>query len=210
MKSLYKILLLVSSVSLVSGCSTLGVGKSDFDCGAENGQTKCGVSARTLYEVSEGTNSKNYQDSLVANELLVLDDTDVKKTKNQNQELAKVKAELELYKSKLKREKSTSALPTEAVPEFVLKKSEVIRIWIAPWIDDRNILNTGGFKYAEINEQKWNIGNQISNSGNQVQLKPYQIIKPAQVEVDGQDNSDKPSIDRLLSNAKEGVREALQ
>jgi len=65
--------------------------------------------------------------------------------------------------------------PKVALP--VRSSSQVMRIWVAPWIDRNDDLHVPSFLYTEINARKWNVGDYTFN-GNGVNI-PHKVVEMA-------------------------------
>lgn len=53
---------------------------------------------------------------------------------------------------------SKPAYKAHSNPIPVLEQPTVLRIWIAPWVDDNETLNYPSYKFTEITPRKWNFG----------------------------------------------------
>lgn len=50
-------------------------------------------------------------------------------------------------------------------PKPVLKPAEVIRIWISPWIDEKQDLHMPSYVFSEVTPRRWNFGlNEVKGS----------------------------------------------
>lgn len=141
----------------LAGCaSTLGVGdKSEFACNKKQDGYGCG----STEEVYKATNSANYQQALAA----------VKTDTNQaGKPLATAPAS-----------NATAAVTPMNAPNWpapVLEPASVLRIWIAPWVDDRKALHWPSYVFAEVTPRKWSFGNMDFRSAQQ--LVPLQVDAP--------------------------------
>lgn len=68
-------------------------------------------------------------------------------------------------------------------PLPVRSSAQVMRIWIAPWVDKNDDLHLPSFLYTEVASRKWNLG-ESEFAGNGVTV-PYRVIEQAP----GQSNS---------------------
>ncbi len=134
---------------LLTGCSALGVGKSEYSCpgGAE------GVHCMSARQVYQATNSSD----------------EVKPING------KPSAEDTVKKVILQRT-SQSAVPRINQPLPIRTQARVMRIWMAPWEDDDGDLHADGFLYTEIEGRKWNLGERFDSPSET--LKPLSIGKP--------------------------------
>jgi hypothetical protein len=209
------------AIATLSGCSTLGVGKSEFACEAGGSNTKCGVSARDLYKLSEQkTENKKFktliqeagyseetedstkeiktEKTVFGLEVVVEDgQNDTFYQEEQKVEVTSAKKEeaSEISYKPIKNKKKAkfvapvdsiantplSAFPNEkTTAEFVLKRPEVIRIWIAPYVNEKQVLSMGVYKYADVKTQKWFVGNSVGSTVqndvmNVSRFKPFQV-----------------------------------
>lgn len=62
--------------------------------------------------------------------------------------------------------------PSDAVP--VRTPARVARIWVAPWVDEDDVLYTGGYVYAEIQPRDWMIGE--VRPARSARLRPLQVL----------------------------------
>lgn len=136
----------------VSGCSTLGVGEST-EFGCNKKQA--GMGCASVEQVYKATNGGNYR-----------------------QELATEKA------GAARPTAPASVVPVAAPnwPTPVLEPAAVVRIWIAPWVDDRKALHWPSYVFAEVTPRKWSFGNMDFRSSHQ--LVPLQVDprRPAEAE----------------------------
>lgn len=201
-------------VMSIQGCSTMGVGKDEFSCEADEDSTKCGVSPRELYKVSEKPG--DFKDNLKKRGMIVDEDGDVLESESKNgnldtNEMNYLKEEIQRLKELVRLKQERPVTVEEATPQFVLKKPEVIRIWVAPWVDEKNVLHVGGYRYAEVSKKRWEIGNEIMNQYEDgldgANIKPLQIERS-----DGTSSGDseKSKIETLVDQTKSTIRDALK
>ena len=117
----------IAAVSL-TGCSTIGIGKSEFVCPG----MPSGFVCQTPRQVYDATNSNDH----------------VNKTK------AGAGKTAEANDSPFTR----PVWKTESGPMPVLEHAQVLRIWIAPWVDSRQTLNWPSYVFTEITPRKWSFG----------------------------------------------------
>lgn len=48
--------------------------------------------------------------------------------------------------------------PTQATAQPIREPSQVMRVWIAPWIDQSDNLNWSGYVYTEVTPKRWAFG----------------------------------------------------
>jgi conjugal transfer pilus assembly protein TraV len=70
----------------------------------------------------------------------------------------------------------------------ILEPAKVLRIWIAPWIDNKQDLHWPSMIFTEVTPRRWSIG---GLGFEQVQaLVPLQIIKPKSSKEEGDKQDD--------------------
>lgn len=91
-------------------------------------------------------------------------DTDNTVTGKQSSRTTKGHKTLDVTDDELINNYVTPALPDRPVP--IRTPSQVMRIWVAPYVDTRGDLQAPGFVYTEIEPRRWIIrdGNDVSNS----------------------------------------------
>jgi len=153
---------LLATAAVASGCTAIG--QSDFSCSKPDGVT-C-MDAVSVYEV---TNDPALEAALRA-ELKRLDAEGV-----ENIDPYKVLDEL---KSKVAPQTVARAELAEPIkqPLPVLKPAEVVRIWIAPWVDKKGDLHMPGYVFSEITPRRWEFG--------EVQVDKTTVLAPVQVQRD--------------------------
>ncbi|CUB06546.1 Type IV conjugative transfer system lipoprotein (TraV) [Marinomonas fungiae] len=157
-------LLLVTFASAVlSGCSSLGLGSSEYGCSGMPDGVRC-LSAREVYELtSNGAALKTI--NAAATRL------------GSFSEYSQTDLETGLL--------SHPALPETQQSVPIRIPSRVMRIWIAPWEDERGDLNLSSYVYTEIEPRRWDIGVSVPRSVSPV-LRPLQTnSEPVSVYVDG-------------------------
>lgn len=116
--------------AMLPGCSTLGIGKTEFVCPG----MPSGFVCKTPREVYEATNSN---DSLKVSQ----------STAGTGNTAAAGESPF-----------SRPVWKTESGPMPVLEHAQVLRIWIAPWVDARQTLNWPSYVFTEITPRKWSFG----------------------------------------------------
>lgn len=139
---------------LMTGCSSLGVGNSDYACpGMPNG-VQC-MSTRDVYEATENGKIPRPIKAGVNPDTGDVDDS----SRSQRDSV------VDNY--------VTPRLPDQPIP--VRTPAQVMRIWVAPWEDDNGDLMTTGYVYTEIEPRKWVIAEQAPESA--PTLKPLEVPK---------------------------------
>ena len=141
-------------VGLMSGCSSLGVGNSDYACpGMPNG-VQC-MSTRDVYEATENGKIPRPIKAGVNPDSGDSDDASSK------------------HRDSVVDNYVTPRIPDQPIP--VRTPAQVMRIWVAPWEDENGDLMTTGYVYTEIEPRKWVIAEQAPESA--PTLKPLEVPK---------------------------------
>lgn len=154
-----KYTVLLASLITISGCTAMG--KSDFSC---SGPTP-GVSCLPAAEVYDITNDPELYEAVNA-ALTAAAQSD--EEYDAREIVAYVRAN---HKPSIEVTKPM-AEPVKA-PLPVLMPAQVIRIWIAPWPDQKGDLHFPGYIFTEITPRRWSLG-EPALSGAQV-LAPVQV-----------------------------------
>ena len=122
--------------TLLSGCSSLGLGNDEYSCSGMPDGVHC-LSAREVYELTSNGAAPKTIESVA---------TRIGSPSGYSQ------SDLE-----------TGLLSHPALPETqqsapIRIPSRVMRIWIAPLEDDRGDLNLSGYVFTEIEPRRWDIG----------------------------------------------------
>ena len=177
-------LLAAFGATTLSGCSALAVGEEEFACTGMPGSVYC-HSARDVYEktndgvvpspVGKATGSYNEdcEDCVRAEdvnpELAVEEDENTRLaagvSKAKNSETIEVidlktgehktvqRKSLEVHDDEIINNYVAPRLPSEPVP--VRTPAQIMRIWIAPFVDTNGDLVAPGFVYTEIEPRRW-------------------------------------------------------
>lgn len=134
---------------LLAGCAGFGMGEqSDFSCPG----VPQGVICKSPREVYALTNGKNYDLG-----------TDVKKGDSKD---------VPASSSDTIHPFTRPAVAANSGPMPVLAPSQVQRIWIGPWQDEKKDLNWPSYVFTEIAPRKWSFGG--ASFGGQKPLVPVQ------------------------------------
>lgn len=155
---------------LGSGCSNIlnPAGSSKFDCpGMPNGVV-C-KTPREVYNLTNGDNSS-------------VSETTLKQTLPND----RVVNPKEVVTSK-SNGPAYAASEAGMQPEPLVTQTQVLRIWIAPWVDKRNDLHWPGLMFTKIQKSEWNYG---QNSFENVQPPVPHLISPSIVSQGAQDTQD--------------------
>lgn len=151
-------LLCMGSAMAMTGCSVLNPGEETFSCSGMPGSIYC-HSARDVYAA---TNDGSVPTPLAREGAYNPDCTDCIKaeedrTERQDEERdsgerdAHPKKSLAVTDDELINNYVTPALPDRPVP--IRTPSQVMRIWIGPFVDTRGDLQSPGFVYTEIDRK---------------------------------------------------------
>lgn len=142
----------------ISGCS-LGTGQNDFNCSAGDGNALCAPTS-SIYELTNGTITMN--DTVVVvedGEKKAYTVVELKKMNGQHSEISEIN--------------STDAQSINVPQRFsydgnVLRNDiEVLRVWIAPFIDTNDDLHLSTMVYTDITKKSWTLGSQSQDETHQ-------------------------------------------
>ena len=158
----------------LSGCSALNTGEEAFSCSGMPGSIYC-ASARDVYEA---TNNSVVPTPMKKGDAYNEDCEDCVKAEDVNPELASSgedaaakdgeaedadraaaraksaeRRTLAVTDDELVNNYVTPALPDKPVP--IRTPSQVMRIWVAPYVDTNGDLQAPGFVYTEIEPRRW-------------------------------------------------------
>jgi conjugal transfer pilus assembly protein TraV len=128
----------------------MGIGSSEFACSKER---ETGIPCASPQEVYAKTNGSNWQQKSSAN------------SANQPNQAA------------IERVASVTPMTPPNYPAPVLEPARVMRIWIAPWVDEAQSLHWPSYVFTEVTPRKWSYGNNDFSTSRQlvpVQLAPRQ------------------------------------
>lgn len=136
-----KTIIAVGMLAILSGCSALSGGDSNYSCEGMGADAEDGcMSVRDAYE-----------------------DTHVLEDKNEE---APTQTAIENGRHVAESYVSPK-LPDQPVP--VRTPAEVMRIWVAPWESDQGDLNVNGYVYTEIEPRRWTLGAQPGGQNDRTQ-----------------------------------------
>lgn len=138
--------------AILQGCSSLGIGKSDFSCPGGIDGVRC-LSARQVYEATESS--------------------DYVKTRAEENQTGANKQSVPVV---ARVGSAQVAVPRIGQPVPIRTQAKVMRIWIAPWEDNDGDLHANGYIYTEIERRKWNLGQPFNSPG--TALSPLSVDTP--------------------------------
>jgi len=157
---------LIGAVALValSGCAA--VGQPDFSCNGMPGNVTC-MDAMTVYEL---TNDPALDAALRA---------EVARLTQEGEKNIDTKAVIARIKQTRSYTQvgSTTLMAALSQPMPVLEPARVVRIWVAPWIDNKGDLHMPGYLFSEITPRRWSFGE--AEVGNTRVLTPMQVDRDA-------------------------------
>lgn len=140
---------------LGTGCSVMGVGESEFACEKNAGE------CASVAEVYRATNGRAYRSASPA-------------------------------RAKAADEGARTIVPAAVTPlnppnwpAPVLEPASVLRIWVAPWVDDNKALHWPSYIFAEVTPRKWSFGN--------MDFRETRPLVPIQIDRRKTDDSNAPS-----------------
>ena len=148
-----------SLIALLSGCSSLNIGSSEYACSGMPEGVKC-MSARDVYKA---TNNGEVPRPMNPNE-----------KGNEDQDKHEVSADIAKTKSSVDEVANTYVaprLPNKPVP--IRTPAQVMRIWVAPYEDTNGDLIMTGYVYTEIEPRRWVIGDSAPMS--EPKFRPLQV-----------------------------------
>lgn len=150
-KSLFKLAILASLTVSAVGCQTIGTNK--YGCSGLPDGIVCKSPAQ-IYDQTNGDVEGVYQyqdgQTKVEDDGMFKSSKSEKQRKNTNQNVQVLSAEVSPF--------AKPAYKAHSNPIPVLEQPKVLRIWIAPWVDQNETLNYPSYKFTEITPRKWNFG----------------------------------------------------
>lgn len=160
---LIRLLAALSVLSLLNACSMLNIGKDSYSCAGIPEGVRC-MSARQVYEQTHNGQRPQPIGERPSHSI------PVKGAASPKAATASI--------DPLPHPVSASVLtPLRSLP--LRTPSQVMRIWIAPWIDDRGDLMVPSYVYTEIEPRRWTIG--LPEAGTQPVLRP--LVSTQSIEV---------------------------
>lgn len=158
--------------AVVAGCSMMGIGeKTEFACNKKQE----GYGCSSVEAVYKATNSANYRSELAAGP-------------TRDGEAAKPQAPAPAASA------AVTPLSPPNWPAPVIEPPSVLRIWIAPWVDDKKALHWPSYVFAEVTPRKWSYGNIDFRASHQ--LVPLQVDPRRTDEMDSPPTTPQPPANR--------------
>jgi len=138
-------------IGALAGCSVMGYGSSDFSCD----RRQVGVGCASVEEIYKASNGADYKARL--------------------QDQAEQKKDVpDTLRPRPEAIAAVTPLQPPNYPAPVLEPASVLRIWLAPWVDDRKALHWPSYLFAEVTPRKWSFGN--------VDFREVRQLSPLQVD----------------------------
>lgn len=157
----------IGIMTVLSGCTTLGVGESEYACQGMPSGVRC-MSTRDVYDA---TNDGQVPDSINAPSASAGAASAPSSTPDQTATQGYQSREMAFVNTYV-----APNLPDRPVP--IRTPAQVMRIWVAPWEDTNGDLNSTGYLYTEIEPRRWVIGD--AAPAETPTLRPLQVTRPAQ------------------------------
>lgn len=150
-----------AALAAVAGCSALNTGEEEFSCSGMPGSIYC-ASARDVYEA---TNDGVVPSPMKKDDAYNEDCSDCVRSEDVNPDLKS--GEEKAPSNEVRQNRKTlavtddelinnyvaPALPDKLIP--IRTPSQVMRIWVAPYVDKNGDLQAPGFVYTEIEPRRW-------------------------------------------------------
>lgn len=147
-KLVLKASFLTATIALLTGCSTMG--SKDFGCPAPQGIV-C-KSPTEIYEMTHGDTTSVYQNGAQNKQ----GGDDMFKSSTPTSSNGGFDGNLNKVASANPFSKPAYLPNSNPVP--VLEQPKVVRVWVAPWVDENQTLNYPSYKFKEVTPRKWNFG----------------------------------------------------
>lgn len=163
----------IVAATVLSGCSILNTGEEEFSCSGMPGSIYC-ASARDVYEA---TNDGMVPSPMRKGDAYNEECEDCIRSEDVNPDLkgsdgnTEDKKTLAVKDDELINNYVTPALPDRPIP--IRTPSQVMRIWVASYVDVNGDLQAPGFVYTEIEPRRWVIKSQ-SDEGSFTAFSPLE------------------------------------
>ncbi|BEI26513.1 type IV conjugative transfer system lipoprotein TraV [Vibrio fluvialis] len=151
--------LLLVSVAVLGGCS---VGQNEFNCSRGDDNALCG-SSRTIYSATNGDLKENETLTFIENgEKRQVTLTELEQIREQNSKPVGTESG-DAQKGKISEKNSLQAHSSQVPHSFsydgkVLRSDvKVLRVWIAPYVDNTDDLNLSTLVYTDIEKKRWDL-----------------------------------------------------
>ena len=179
-----KQLLLLTVLSMTSGCSIFSVGEEEFQCTGKPKNSLC----KGPMEVYELTNNQDHLEHLMNDSQDESESTTqkpvqfIKDPQNnityvyEGRTLRRQTSE-DYDEAKIVAIASDNYVPQDIAPEplAVLEEAQAMRIYVSAWEDKEGDLNIPGYVYVELKPRRWVAGHQADMRPSRV--VPFQVIQ---------------------------------
>ncbi|QHS38455.1 type IV conjugative transfer system lipoprotein TraV (plasmid) [Alcaligenes faecalis] len=153
-------LITLAVAALLTGCSSLNIGNSDYACPG----MPDGIQCMSTLEVYAMTNDGNVPRPMNKDEK----DYERKKNEESLQHIGSTDTQQDFINTYV-----APQLPDRPVP--IRTPAQVMRIWVAPWEDTNGDLITTGYVHTEIEPRRWVVAEQAPKSD--PVLRPLQVTR---------------------------------
>ena len=167
---------LLSGSALLTGCaSSMGVGSSEFGCSGYPEGVQC-MSTKDMYQLTEQPGTVTAEQAIEYQRKIGKMPPDPFATDFSHGDEAKEHSSVRPAGVSQGHILSQSPINDGAVP--IRTRSEIMRIWVAPWESADGDLHVSGLVFTEIEQRRWNIG--VSYEKGPVEIKPLSTGKATQ------------------------------
>ena len=178
MKAPWVSIVALALIAGVAGCSTAsGIGRGDFSCAGPTPGTAC-IDSMSVYEI---TSDPQLQEAVIAE---LQRAAEKEEEVDPHEVLARIRAQHSPVT-----ESVSNIIEPISQPKPILKPAQVVRIWIAPWVDRKGDLHMPGYVFSEITPRRWELGEPETGTST--------ILAPVQLDRDTQGSADMPAIMQL-------------
>lgn len=186
MKRLRTPALFLTLVALTGCASTFGASK--FSCPGGMGGMSC-KSAPELYRATDGPMATNATDSSAGSKSRKGGGKRRSKTPVSDSDIDALIRDAFQSHGTTERTPQPTIMPDGTVP--LREPAQVMRVWVAPYEDNRGNLHSGGYVYSEITPRRWSIGSQVTMHA--PSLRPLQVDVPPPPTTNAQSRSRQPA-----------------
>lgn len=166
-----KITLAGFGLVILSGCSSMGMGETNFSCADGSSSASC-LSATEAYDLTEepGPITQERVEKYMDQQASGSDTEEVEGQPGSWRETVESEPEVNTREAK-------TAMPQPENPLPVRTPSKVMRVWVAPWESDSGDLNVTGLVYTEVEQRRWTIGSKRSDQPDNI--RPLERMRGA-------------------------------
>lgn len=205
------IVLVLTSMAALQGCSGFGVGESEYSCDGYADGITC-ASAREVYQqTSSGADPHEGHDH--GKDEKAAPEKDDGERAHEGHRRASVQRRaggIESESEPVDRQQPESRQVGQHVaidgPTPIRTQAKVMRAWVDSYEDQKGDLHIPGLIYTEVQERRWNIGNQAS-SGQNRQVQP---LTQSQASGEGVEATSQPTPGRPGSQQQEQQQRARE